>query len=386
MSRPHVEQAGQTAHPRPQPAVHAGEQPAWSPRLQCATPRTSTDATGVAAAPLPFFAICAVANPATGCLCTSDAPVERSAGVLGQFASLRRRVARWKRAYLELWARSGKSAPKNCRQPRHSIICSCRQLLGASTSHLQCCRNHGSTSFGNMSCHVGAGCSRWGAGHYCLCMCRRANRRYGPTSIARLLPTDLQAAPEGRGGRGPQQWRRHWTRRVAGARGWQHCHQQRPRRGAGVCRVPPLPPVGRQWFAPLQARVALPTSSSRSRRGRHALPTAPCPDSVVRVHVGGEGGQYESPLAGPERGRYAQYRCPAQKLKLDPLSPLPLPACAPPAASRRPADFAPGTLLGGKYEVLELLGRGSSGVTYRCRNTAGGDGGEVAIKCLSLRR
>ena len=142
----------------------------------------------------------------------SDAPGERSAGVLGQCASLQKRVARWKLGLSGVVARPGKSAPKNCLQPRHSIICSCRQLVGASTSHLQCCRNHGSTSFGNLSsCHIGAGaCSRWGVGHYCLCMCRRANRRYGPTSIARLLPTDLlQAAPEGRGGRGPQQWRRH---------------------------------------------------------------------------------------------------------------------------------------------------------------------------------
>lgn len=58
----------------------------------------------------------------------------------------------------------------------------------------------------------------------------------------------------------------------------------------------------------------------------------------------------------------------------------------PASAPRCPADFAPGTLLGGKYEVVDLLGRGSSGVTYRCRNTtAGGGGGEVAIKCLSLR-
>lgn len=48
-------------------------------------------------------------------------------------------------------------------------------------------------------------------------------------------------------------------------------------------------------------------------------------------------------------------------------------------------DFPPGTLLGGdKYEVVDVLGRGGNGVTYRCRSTTGG--GDVAIKCLSLRR
>ncbi|PSC76759.1 serine threonine kinase [Micractinium conductrix] len=47
-------------------------------------------------------------------------------------------------------------------------------------------------------------------------------------------------------------------------------------------------------------------------------------------------------------------------------------------------DFPPGTLLGGdKYEVVDVLGRGGNGVTYRCRSTTGG--GDVAIKCLSLR-
>ncbi|KAL4431634.1 hypothetical protein ABPG77_001476 [Micractinium sp. CCAP 211/92] len=47
------------------------------------------------------------------------------------------------------------------------------------------------------------------------------------------------------------------------------------------------------------------------------------------------------------------------------------------------ADLAPGTLLGGQYEVSELLGRGSNGVTYLCRDTASGR--DVAVKCLSLR-
>ena len=42
------------------------------------------------------------------------------------------------------------------------------------------------------------------------------------------------------------------------------------------------------------------------------------------------------------------------------------------------------TMLGGKYEVKELLGRGGNGVTYLCRNVD--TGGDVAVKCLSLRR
>lgn len=41
-------------------------------------------------------------------------------------------------------------------------------------------------------------------------------------------------------------------------------------------------------------------------------------------------------------------------------------------------------MLGGKYEVLEVLGRGGNGVTYRCRSTESGT--DVAVKCLSLRR
>lgn len=51
---------------------------------------------------------------------------------------------------------------------------------------------------------------------------------------------------------------------------------------------------------------------------------------------------------------------------------------------RLPADFPPGTALNGRYEVVELLGQGSNGVTYRCRNIA--EGRDVAVKCLSLRR
>lgn len=42
-------------------------------------------------------------------------------------------------------------------------------------------------------------------------------------------------------------------------------------------------------------------------------------------------------------------------------------------------------MLGGKYEVAELLGRGGNGTTYRCRRTDG-SGGDVAAKVLSLRR
>lgn len=34
--------------------------------------------------------------------------------------------------------------------------------------------------------------------------------------------------------------------------------------------------------------------------------------------------------------------------------------------------------------MVELLGRGGNGVTYRCRDTDGG--GDVAVKVLSLRR
>lgn len=52
---------------------------------------------------------------------------------------------------------------------------------------------------------------------------------------------------------------------------------------------------------------------------------------------------------------------------------------------RLPADLPAGTVLGGKYEVVELLGRGGNGTTYRCRRTDG-SGGDVAAKVLSLRR
>lgn len=48
------------------------------------------------------------------------------------------------------------------------------------------------------------------------------------------------------------------------------------------------------------------------------------------------------------------------------------------------ADFPAGTLLGGQYEVVSLLGRGGNGVTYLCRDATSGK--DVAVKCLSLRR
>lgn len=55
------------------------------------------------------------------------------------------------------------------------------------------------------------------------------------------------------------------------------------------------------------------------------------------------------------------------------------------AAALLVADLPAGTLLGGRYEVVELLGRGGNGTTYRCRRTDG-SGGDVAAKVLSLRR
>ncbi|KAL4434687.1 hypothetical protein ABPG77_002810 [Micractinium sp. CCAP 211/92] len=46
-------------------------------------------------------------------------------------------------------------------------------------------------------------------------------------------------------------------------------------------------------------------------------------------------------------------------------------------ACRLGNQFPPGTLLNGRYEVVELLGQGSNGVTYRCRDTA--EGRDVAV-------
>ncbi|CAL5229641.1 g13005 [Coccomyxa viridis] len=46
-------------------------------------------------------------------------------------------------------------------------------------------------------------------------------------------------------------------------------------------------------------------------------------------------------------------------------------------------DYLPGDMLGGRYTVVSVLGRGSTGVTYRAE---GPDGTSVAVKALSLRR
>ena len=45
-------------------------------------------------------------------------------------------------------------------------------------------------------------------------------------------------------------------------------------------------------------------------------------------------------------------------------------------------DYRPGDVVGGKYEVVDIMGRGSNGVTYRA---LGPDGRAVAVKALSLR-
>eukprot|EP00887_Chlorella_sp_A99_P006661 scaffold3.g6661.t1 len=68
-----------------------------------------------------------------------------------------------------------------------------------------------------------------------------------------------------------------------------------------------------------------------------------------------------------------------------------VPAAADPGGAPTPRahaphahELAPGTLLGGgRYEVLEALGSGSSGITYRCRDV--GAARDVAVKVLSLR-
>ncbi|KAA6420968.1 MAG: serine threonine kinase [Trebouxia sp. A1-2] len=57
------------------------------------------------------------------------------------------------------------------------------------------------------------------------------------------------------------------------------------------------------------------------------------------------------------------------------------------ASRSRPAlvgtgDFKAGDTLGGTYTVVETLGRGSSGVTYKARNA---EGKLVAVKALSLQ-
>ncbi len=45
-------------------------------------------------------------------------------------------------------------------------------------------------------------------------------------------------------------------------------------------------------------------------------------------------------------------------------------------------DYRPGDVVGGKYEVVDIMGRGSNGVTYKA---LGPDGRAVAVKALSLR-
>lgn len=53
---------------------------------------------------------------------------------------------------------------------------------------------------------------------------------------------------------------------------------------------------------------------------------------------------------------------------------------------RGDAELEPGTLLGGgRYEVVEALGSGSNGTTYKCSDRQEG-GSAVAVKVLSLRR
>ena len=45
-------------------------------------------------------------------------------------------------------------------------------------------------------------------------------------------------------------------------------------------------------------------------------------------------------------------------------------------------DYRPGDVVGGKYEVVDIMGRGSNGVTYKALDP---DGRAVAVKALSLR-
>ena len=56
-----------------------------------------------------------------------------------------------------------------------------------------------------------------------------------------------------------------------------------------------------------------------------------------------------------------------------------------PSLPRRSAspELQPGTLLAGRFEVVEQLGAGSNGVAYRCTDRASGR--QVAVKVLSLR-
>lgn len=62
-----------------------------------------------------------------------------------------------------------------------------------------------------------------------------------------------------------------------------------------------------------------------------------------------------------------------------------LSVCAGPSGARpqTTSDFSQGTVIGGRYEVDTVLGRGGNGVTYRC--TDSDTGRLVAVKALSLR-
>ena len=51
--------------------------------------------------------------------------------------------------------------------------------------------------------------------------------------------------------------------------------------------------------------------------------------------------------------------------------------------SPQPSDIAKETVLAGRYEVKNVIGRGANGTTYRCEDTETGK--DVAIKALTLR-
>jgi serine/threonine protein kinase len=54
-------------------------------------------------------------------------------------------------------------------------------------------------------------------------------------------------------------------------------------------------------------------------------------------------------------------------------------------AAPRPGEYPVDTLLGGRYRVEAVAGRGASAVTYRCADAESGSGARVAVKALSLR-
>ena len=45
-------------------------------------------------------------------------------------------------------------------------------------------------------------------------------------------------------------------------------------------------------------------------------------------------------------------------------------------------SLAPGSVIGGRYKVDKIVGRGAMGIAYRCHDP---DGNEVAVKALQLR-